>query len=350
MLNSSKDGLAIFDNFRIDWNLPKHRNGMRTGGSLGNPQPAIVDGREFGSLRRSTRFRAGTQVGGGSVTINNGFSISMTADGAWVSSEPASKEKADNGDKPSLMKRIFQRKKLKAHADKLKEEAENAANFTMESILKEEEKAPELTVEEFFKSVKNSQEEITLVEGRLENYKAALEYLTKTGQIAVREVMEHDLEICRAETQSYAMGLTKVITEEQLVEFAKKSPRALKLDWIANFTRQIPSTVIDVKVKADEKEVFDNYVILHYDPMHNGSMETLAEKKEREDKKKDPILFGVVAGSYKLYFIGDWIDEYCDLRFDKLVEILGKEAIEANNITAHVVIPSEGKANIETTK
>lgn len=38
------------------------------------------------------------------------------------------------------------------------------------------------------------------------------------------------------------------------------------------------------------------------------------------EKRKDPILFGVIAGSNKLYFIGDWIDEYCDLRFDDVVK------------------------------
>jgi len=43
-------------------------------------------------------------------------------------------------------------------------------------------------------------------------------------------------------------------------------------------------------------------------------------RKRRDEKRKDPILFGVIAGSNKLYFIGDWIDEYCDLRFDDVVK------------------------------
>lgn len=43
-------------------------------------------------------------------------------------------------------------------------------------------------------------------------------------------------------------------------------------------------------------------------------------RKRGGGKRKDPILFGVIAGSNKLYFIGDWIDEYCDLRFDDVVK------------------------------
>ena len=44
------------------------------------------------------------------------------------------------------------------------------------------------------------------------------------------------------------------------------------------------------------------------------------KEQRRQIKAKGPILFGVIAGSNKLYFIGDWIDEYCDLRFDDVVK------------------------------
>ena len=46
---------------------------------------------------------------------------------------------------------------------------------------------------------------------------------------------------------------------------------------------------------------------------------------KREAREKDPILFGTFqdlsTGSIveRFYFIGDWVDEYCDLTLDKLV-------------------------------
>lgn len=79
--------------------------------------------------------------------------------------------------------------------------------------------------------------------------------------------------------------------------------------------------------------VFDNYVIMHYDPYRNGTLKTL---KERAEEEKDPILFGVILGSNKLYYVADWMDEYCDLTFDKLVETLGEEAINANDISVEI--------------
>ena len=57
-------------------------------------------------------------------------------------------------------------------------------------------------------------------------------------------------------------------------------------------------------------------------------------KVEREEaKRKDPILFGVLAGSRKLYYITDWVDEYCDLSLEKFVDTIGVKKEEIKRIT-----------------
>ena len=71
----------------------------------------------------------------------------------------------------------------------------------------------------------------------------------------------------------------------------------------------------------NELEVFDNYVILYYDPEGTVYKETAYE----EAKRRDPIIFGVIAGSKKLYYVADWVDEYCDLTLDAFVDALGIE-------------------------
>ena len=53
-------------------------------------------------------------------------------------------------------------------------------------------------------------------------------------------------------------------------------------------------------------------------------------RRKEVEKAKDPILFGVIAGSNKLYYIDDWIDEYCDLRFENIVDIIGKDKMMKN--------------------
>ena len=49
------------------------------------------------------------------------------------------------------------------------------------------------------------------------------------------------------------------------------------------------------------------------------------ETAYEEAKRRDPIIFGVIAGSKKLYYVADWIDEYCDLTLDAFVDALGIE-------------------------
>ncbi len=329
MLNSSETALQIFEALQVDFSLPKHAMRSRS-------QEA-----ESGSnsVRSRSRFPVMRRVGtGGSVAgqpsvdalsvphapsvISPGAIMTVSGTGTITGFEWSTK-------KPSLYDKIFNRKKLRI-AQKQQLELSKQQNFSLEqpAISDEEQQASKMSVEDFFKSVKNSAEELELLHERYKNYEAACEHLRKTGQEALLEVMELELEIYRAESQLYAVGFRQVVTEKQMVEFAKNSKRGIRLDWIKNFVRSIPQKAVDAKITCDQHCIFDNYVICHYDPNNTGSV---------EEEDKDPILFGIIAGSTKLYYIACWVDEFCDLTFDKLVESIGAEAITANNITAEVM-------------
>lgn len=64
--------------------------------------------------------------------------------------------------------------------------------------------------------------------------------------------------------------------------------------------------------------------MLHYDP----DARSYAESEEEKAAKRDPILFGLIQGKRQLYFIGDWIDELCDLTLDQLADHMGKDSIK----------------------
>ena len=53
-------------------------------------------------------------------------------------------------------------------------------------------------------------------------------------------------------------------------------------------------------------------------------------------RKGVPILFGLIRGSDKLYFIGDWIDDICDLTFDELIEVLGEDGIDETRLNVNM--------------
>ena len=109
------------------------------------------------------------------------------------------------------------------------------------------------------------------------------------------------------------------------IEFYKECKKGLELTWIRAFIRVIPEKASDRKQEADALKVFDNYVILHYD----------IDKKAFKEEDKDPILFGVISGSRKLYYIADWVDEYCNLTLEQFVDKFGEEAIKANDISVN---------------
>jgi len=318
MLNSDNTGLQIFDNFHIDFNLPKwHARKI-------NDATTPMDSDTY------NRFR-GNRRGG----VVSGFNINPSSD--WVLNTTSIPIGADGSKmKDNLFDKLFGRAKKRRKLEEKRIQSEAmSSNFSIEDTHIEH---VEISPKEFFESVKNSAEELILANERFASYEKAIAHLKRTGQIAILERMEYDLEIHRAETQLYAIGHTKVVTEANVVEFAGKACRELRLDWIKNFSRLIPEKVIEAKEKCDENLIFDNYVIMHYDPYKDGVLQTVDEIKAQIAKEKDPILFGVIAGSNKLYYVGDWIDEYCDLTFDKLVEKLGEEAISANDLTADVKI------------
>ncbi len=184
---------------------------------------------------------------------------------------------------------------------------------------------PTMSVQQFFTDVKNSMQELEIINVRAAGYEAAILMARQFGQTALLEQLEQSLVAVRAEIQLAGMGLVKYVDEATIVEFAKKTPQGLRCDWIANFTRMIPTTILATKKRADTLQIFDNYVVLHYDPALKSWAETQAERTRR----MDPILFGVIRGRRLLYYVGDWTDLYCTLTLDQIAESLGAEAIKA---------------------
>ena len=183
----------------------------------------------------------------------------------------------------------------------------------------------------FFADVHNltSDEESMKYINRISDYIECIGYTEKTGQTALKEKLIKKLVINKLESVLYAKGMYCAINEDVIVKLAQNAPKPLSLDYIENYIRNIPIDVIKKKIFADGLQVFDNYCVLHYDENGESVEKTDREKEEEVEKRKDPILFGLINGSSKLYFIADWVDEKCDLTFDKMTEIVGKEIVES---------------------
>ena len=199
------------------------------------------------------------------------------------------------------------------------------------SIREEELQKPikKITIVEFFTQLSKSYTELTPIAEIGKYYENAIVQANVMGQQALVQKFKDLIDTIRGEAHLIVMGLKKYVTERQVVEFYEQvgEDKNLKLTWIKNFNRIIPEDVYLVKKDLDERKIFDNYVVLHYDPQNNGEKLT----KEEVEKKKDPILFGVIKNSRKLYYVADWKDEYCDLTLDEMFKILGEKVLKINN-------------------
>ena len=305
ILTPDGERLRIFDSFRIDPSLPKFEaERLRQMAGRGDDEGAelamggfIASGRQRGRVRlRTTRAEL----------MSEGMNIgtAINASGAW-----------DAMNKTTLPQRAL--------LWLLSLTGFRSAPLLQLERLPPEPPPPTLTVPEFFSSIKGTLGELELVDRRARGYERAISDARKNGQVALAEQLEQALDACRAETQLLAIGQRQYLDEEELARFVRESPKGLRLDWVANFTRVIPPDVAERKQKCDERHIFDNWAVLHYDPQGKSWAETAAEVEAR----KDPVLFGLVEGRRRLYYIGDWVDEICDLTFDQIADLLGQDAV-----------------------
>lgn len=192
----------------------------------------------------------------------------------------------------------------------------------------EEEKMSQLDVSDIFNEVHIQVGKEREFVSRVRAYCELINKAHVMGQTAQEDILARGLIVHIYESVLAVTGFNKYIDLKNLQELQKKCVRLLDLDYIANFTRIISPEVAEKKLLADKLHVFDNYVVLHYDPT-GASREMTEEEKMREIKRKaDPVLFGVILGSTKLYYIGDWVDEYCDLTWEQIVEKIGESVLD----------------------
>lgn len=172
-----------------------------------------------------------------------------------------------------------------------------------------------------FNRIFSSFEQLAEVERHTQACRQALQQAVESGQVALAESLSDRLKALEAEARLVHGGFPRYLQEEDFIRFVEKCDRHLQLDWLSNFARPLPADVREKLAKAEATHAFDNFVVLHYDPLNRGRKMTKAEV----DRAKDPILWGVIASSRRLYFVADWQDELCDLTLDKLIGVLGRD-------------------------
>lgn len=104
----------------------------------------------------------------------------------------------------------------------------------------------------------------------------------------------------------------------------KVQPRnSVKIVELERYCRIIPKENSQLIQDAIKGDYFDEILILYTDL--TGERNETAEEKAIIARNKDPIAFGIhrdkelEISNPKFFVITDWVDEWCDLSFDKLI-------------------------------
>jgi len=146
-----------------------------------------------------------------------------------------------------------------------------------------------------------------------------VEKYKKTGQKkAIKKLVFH-LETIMKEKQIVDLGVTKYVYKSDIEDYIEDvASNQVVIKDLASYERDIPNEIVEIIEKV--KSYFDEFYVVYTD--YTGKESKQIQKERRE---KDPILFGVFMNrnkavqSERFYYIGDWVDEYCDLTLDKMV-------------------------------
>ena len=183
----------------------------------------------------------------------------------------------------------------------------------------------------YFKYVKSKFKflENIKMNSRMKRLEKAFDKAVAAGQDALSKKILTDVSREARESVLYAKGIKMFIERDDLVKHKSKIRGGHISDTVLrDYTRIIPDDVLAKKEKV--KDCFDDFVVYHY---YNEAEEKKREEKqkmssEEKSKMRDPILFGIIRETNRLYFVADWEDEYCDLTFEEMIDVLGKDEKE----------------------
>lgn len=199
-------------------------------------------------------------------------------------------------------------------------------------------KKKEVNPSEYFNDLKDKIQNIT-DEELIEFYQGCLSLVEKykiTGQKRVIQKLRFLVDCVEKEREAVKLGINSFVYREDIEEYIDNvSKDVVKIIELENYPREIPDEIVNIIAKT--KDIFDQFYVVFTD--YTGEVEKQIQKERRD---KDPILFGSfqkntsingfnrqeIVMSDRFYFLGDWVDEYCDLTMDKFLKAAGKEKLK----------------------
>ncbi len=194
----------------------------------------------------------------------------------------------------------------------------------------------------YFKYLKNKFKvlERKRFDERLRRLEVAFYKAVEAGQEALGMKLLKEIAVETRESAMYAKGIKRYV---ELAD-VKKHKDNIRSGHISDtkleeFTRDIPARVM--KKKKAVEDLFDGFVVYHYWQEERKDVKQMTP--DEKSKMRDPVLFGTIKETDRLYFIADWNDELCDLSFEEMADAAGKYMIEKEPELAKKWVGSGGR-------
>ena len=186
--------------------------------------------------------------------------------------------------------------------------------------VKEKTEEKVITPSQYFDYLKGAKNIIT-TEALKNSYDAFInlaEKYQKLGQVESLKKLCFLADTLVKEEKLIELGINTYVYKDTIEDYIENvADKTVKIVELSRYMREVPDELIDTIEKT--KNLFDEFYVVFTD--YTGKEERKVEKERRD---KDPILFGVFKNQTnvadRFYFLGDWVDEFCDLTLDKLVE------------------------------
>lgn len=238
--------------------------------------------------------------------------------------EKETEEKPKRGRKPSAAKSSTTKKEVTPKKVTSKRSSTNNTVTKLVDKINDDNKdnidnSDPLSPAEYFEKLKGEMAENTEEDVKL-FYDVTIKELKKylvTGQKKAAKNLYYKAEALKKELIAIQKGYSKYVHLSTVEDYIDNvADKCVVITEMKDYERSIPDDVVDKL--PDIIDVFDNFFIVFTD--YTGEARAKVAKERRD---KDPILFGNIningMISDKLYFIADWVDEYCDLTLDQMV-------------------------------
>lgn len=212
-------------------------------------------------------------------------------------------------------------------------------------------------VQEYFDSIKKKANKIDkkIIDENLKEITKYIQQAEKIGQTALARELKNITVVFVLEKRLLEHDIQYYVNMKDIVKFIEQiKGHVIKFCELEYFPRIIPNNIAEKILNVKENNLFDEYYILFTDYKD----EELLTKEEENKRKvnKDPIIFGrwnIYPNRY--YMIADWVDEYCDIDFDRFILELNKidpkyqpeQILEDNDVYINRLIESIKKEDNE---